>query len=211
MTTPSAPIALVGLPGVGKTTVGQALARRLGMPFHDTDDLVAVAMGYPSVGAAFESKGEAVVRSYELEILEALVLRPAARPGVIAVGPAAPTIDGVPDLLRSGSTCIWLLATVTTVAERLLYVGWHQGAFPIDWRPALERTLAANGGAYDRASAHHIWTTLAGDPTPVGRPEDIEQVAQTVVEALALGGSSCCGAHGPRWHPCSLTVGAVRP
>ena len=50
-------VVLVGAPGAGKTTVGDALATRLGVPFADTDRLIELAEGQ-TVGDIFIQSGE---------------------------------------------------------------------------------------------------------------------------------------------------------
>ena len=57
-------VVLIGPPGAGKSSVGALLATQLGVPFSDTDDLVATAAGKP-VGDIFVEDGEAVFREFE--------------------------------------------------------------------------------------------------------------------------------------------------
>ncbi len=59
----SKPIVLIGPMGVGKTTIGKKLARRLELPFVDTDQLVVAEHG--NIAAIFESQGEAAFRKFE--------------------------------------------------------------------------------------------------------------------------------------------------
>lgn len=80
------PIAvLVGAPGAGKTTVGQALAQALGVPFRDTDDVVAAMAGMP-VGDVFIQHGEQHFRELEATAVAEAV---ADFDGVLAVGGGA--------------------------------------------------------------------------------------------------------------------------
>ena len=64
-------IALIGMPGCGKTSVGSALAKKLGRKFADADDLVAEAAGKP-IPAIFAEDGEDVFRRLETDALQAL-------------------------------------------------------------------------------------------------------------------------------------------
>lgn len=64
-------IALVGLPGSGKTTVGRQLARRLQLPFVDSDHEIEVRIGC-SIREFFEREGEVRFRDIEEEVLDAL-------------------------------------------------------------------------------------------------------------------------------------------
>ena len=62
---------LVGLPGSGKTTVGRQLARRLHLPFVDSDHEIEVRIGC-SIREFFEREGEARFRDIEEEVLDSL-------------------------------------------------------------------------------------------------------------------------------------------
>jgi hypothetical protein len=61
---------LIGLPGTGKTSAGRQLAKRLDVPFADSDDLVEQRAGH-SVRAIFEQDGEAGFRQAEAEVIGA--------------------------------------------------------------------------------------------------------------------------------------------
>ena len=60
---------LIGMPGAGKTTVGRALARHLGKPFHDSDHEIEMRTGV-RVAVIFEIEGEGGFRRREAEIIE---------------------------------------------------------------------------------------------------------------------------------------------
>jgi len=60
-------IVLVGLPGVGKTTVGRAVAKRLGREFVDLDTLIERSFG-KSISQIFRDDGEAVFRAAEARV-----------------------------------------------------------------------------------------------------------------------------------------------
>ena len=63
------PIALVGLMGVGKTTVGRRLAKRLGLDFYDSDDEIEAASGR-TVAGYFKDHGEAAFREGERRVID---------------------------------------------------------------------------------------------------------------------------------------------
>ena len=69
-------VALIGLPGSGKTTVGRQLARRLQLPFVDSDHEIEVRIGC-SIREFFEREGEACFRDVEAQVLDALSQGPA--------------------------------------------------------------------------------------------------------------------------------------
>jgi shikimate kinase len=64
-------IALVGLPGSGKSTVGRQLARRLGLPFRDSDHLIEQRLGC-SIREFFEREGEERFRDIEESVIDEL-------------------------------------------------------------------------------------------------------------------------------------------
>ncbi len=79
---PDRPIALAGMMGVGKSTLGRALAERLGLPFCDLDQAVVAAAGRP-IAQIFRDRGEAQFRTLEAQCLEDWLSQ--AR-GVLALG-----------------------------------------------------------------------------------------------------------------------------
>jgi shikimate kinase len=116
---PGASVVLIGPPTAGKSSVGALLARELGVPFADTDDVVAAAAGKP-VGDIFVDDGELVFRELEraavargLEEIKA----PGTSGGVLALGSGA-VLD--PDVRRmiAGRYIVYLEAGFTTVAKR---------------------------------------------------------------------------------------------
>ena len=64
-------IVFIGLPGSGKTTVGRQLARRLKLPFLDSDHEIEARIGC-SIREFFEREGEARFRDIEQEVLDTL-------------------------------------------------------------------------------------------------------------------------------------------
>lgn len=109
-------LVLIGPPGAGKSTVGTLLAARLGVPFTDTDDLVAQRAG-TSVGELLIDAGEARFREMEAEaVAEALT-----RPGVLALGGGA--VEGATDLLdryrADGGRVVFLDVTLAAGMPRV--------------------------------------------------------------------------------------------
>jgi shikimate kinase len=95
-------LVLVGLPGVGKSTLAQALAERWGCVALDTDDLLAVGVGAPAA-AYLRERGEAAFRVRELEALREALEADA----VIATGAGVVTTPAARALL-AGEFTIWL-------------------------------------------------------------------------------------------------------
>jgi shikimate kinase len=83
--TPSRALFLTGFMGAGKTSVGAALARRLGCAFYDLDAVIVERTG-KTVAQIFASQGEAGFRQAEAEALRALLVRVGQSPAVVALG-----------------------------------------------------------------------------------------------------------------------------
>lgn len=109
------PVALVGLMGAGKTTVGRRLAARLDLPFVDADAEIEAASGL-SVSEIFERFGEAHFRDGERRVIARLV---EGGPKVIATGGGAFMQDDTRALLLANTVTIWLDADIATLVERV--------------------------------------------------------------------------------------------
>lgn len=94
---------LVGFMGAGKTSVGRALASRLGLPFFDADEQIEGAEGM-SVARIFETRGEPGFRAIESEVVQRLL---EGEPAVIAVGGGAVESGSNRDLLGD-ATVVYL-------------------------------------------------------------------------------------------------------
>lgn len=108
------PIVLVGLMGVGKSTVGRRLAKRLGLPFVDSDDAIEDAAGY-SAAEIYERFGEADFRDGERRLVARLI---DGEVRVIATGGGAFVDPRTRQLLNERAITIWLDAPVEVLAER---------------------------------------------------------------------------------------------
>src|SRR5579872_6541517 len=108
------PVVLVGLMGVGKSTVGRRLARRLGLPFVDSDTEIEDAAGYPAA-EIFERFGERDFRDGERRLVARLV---EGEIRVIATGGGAYVDPSTRRLLNERAITIWLDAPVDILAER---------------------------------------------------------------------------------------------
>jgi shikimate kinase / 3-dehydroquinate synthase len=114
--TPVARIALVGLPGSGKSTIAPLLAERLGWTAIDLDNEVTAALGR-TPGAIIASDGEAAFRELELATLRTVLQ--GDHPVVLACGGGLITQPAARRLLRDRSTVVWLDAPDSVLIERL--------------------------------------------------------------------------------------------
>lgn len=110
------PIALVGLMGVGKTTVGRRLAKRLGRIFDDSDDAIEQASGR-TVAGYFRDHGEADFREGEFRVVKRLL--ESESPIVIATGGGAFIHPPTRELLLEHAHVVWLKGDLETLVERV--------------------------------------------------------------------------------------------
>lgn len=108
-------VALVGLMGAGKSTVGRRLASKLGRPFVDSDDEIEKAAGL-SVSDIFALHGEEEFRRVERKVLQRLLDGP---PQVLATGGGAYLNEVTRDLMRKHAITIWLNADLETLWKRV--------------------------------------------------------------------------------------------
>lgn len=147
-----AKIALVGLRGAGKSTLGQAVAKALAHSFVELDVRVQDAAGM-SLGEVFELRGEAGYRELEAQVLEAVLADPA--PLVIATGGSLVTSPDTWRRLRGSARTAWLKASPQSHLSRVMAQGDLR---PMRGRPnarhELEAILAARAPLYAQADQH---------------------------------------------------------
>jgi shikimate kinase len=108
-------IALVGLMGVGKSTVGRRLAKRLNLPFADGDVEIEGAAGM-TVSDIFSSLGEGEFRAGEARVMRRLLEGPRI---VLATGGGAMLNADTRALLKRQAVTVWMRADLKTVAQRV--------------------------------------------------------------------------------------------
>lgn len=109
------PIVLIGMMGVGKSTVGRRLAARLGLPFVDADEEIENAAGM-TVSEIFEKFGETGFRDGERRVI-ARLLEDGRR--IIAAGGGAFMNDETRALILEKGIAIWLDAELDVLVERV--------------------------------------------------------------------------------------------
>jgi XRE family transcriptional regulator, aerobic/anaerobic benzoate catabolism transcriptional regulator len=148
---PGAPekVALVGLRGAGKTTVGMALAERLAVSFVEVDAKVEEEAGM-TLAEIFQLRGEAHYRNLETQVLEALLSEPG--PAVLATGGSIVTSPEAWKLLRAQARTIWLKASPASHLRRVQDQGDLR---PMRGRPnalgEIREILAEREGLYSQA------------------------------------------------------------
>ena len=167
--TPTKSIALIGMMGVGKTSVGRLLAHKLGLPFIDADSEIEQA-AQATISEIFERDGEAVFRSGERRVIARLLDGPVC---VLATGGGAFMSDETRDKIHQRAISIWLRAELDLLARR---IGRRRDRPLLNSgnpRDTLARLLAVRGPIYGQADI----TVESGDQAP-------DQVAEAVIAAL---------------------------
>lgn len=108
-------VALVGLPGSGKSTVGRQLARRLGRPFIDTDQVIEQRVGL-SIREFFEREGEESFRDLEESVIDELTL---GEPCVLSTGGGAVLRLANRQHLKQRTQAVYLHSAPEEVFRRL--------------------------------------------------------------------------------------------
>ncbi len=108
-------VALVGLMGVGKTTIGKRLAEHFGLPFVDADEEIEKAAGQ-SIADIFTHYGEAGFRDGEQRVIARLL---EDGPRILATGGGALTHPLTRERLKAKAITIWLRTDIKVLARRV--------------------------------------------------------------------------------------------
>ena len=166
---------LVGLPGSGKSTVGRQLARRLALPFTDSDHVIEQRLGC-SIRSFFEREGEEPFRDVEEAVIAELTT---ARDGVIATGGGAVLRPANRERLRASGTVIYLRSTPEDVFRRVKHDKGRPLLQVADPLKRLRDLYQARDPLY-RETAHFVIET--------GRPS-IATLVNMIVMQLELAGA----------------------
>ncbi len=112
---PQHTVALVGLMGAGKTTIGRRLAQALALPFADADDAIVSAAGR-SIADIFAERGECEFRRGERQVIARLLDGP---PHVLATGGGAFIDPLTRALVKERAISIWLKAPLDVLMKRV--------------------------------------------------------------------------------------------
>lgn len=146
---PDRSIALVGMPGSGKTTMGRRIAKTLGLPFKDADSEIQAACGGRTVREIFAEWGEAEFRRIERQVI-ARLLR-SEGPIVLATGGGAYMNAETRALMRDVAVTLWLRANFDVLLGRVIKKRSKRPLLAEDPRGALEKLLREREPLYAEA------------------------------------------------------------
>ncbi len=144
------PIVLVGIMGVGKTTVGRRLAARLQLPFTDADEEIEKAAGL-GISEMFARYGEPAFRDGERRVIQRLMN---GQTQVIATGGGAFADPATRELILARGIAIWLQADIDVLVERTARRNSRPLLLNGDARKILSELLAMRTPAYRQAQIH---------------------------------------------------------
>ena len=165
------PVALLGLRGAGKTSIGKRLARRMHVPFVELDRQIEERAGL-ALDEIFSLHGEQYYRQLEQTTLTDLLADP--RPMVIAVGGGLVTSPDAFALLRHRTTTVWLRARPNDYWDRVVRQGdgrpmrQHPQA-----REALRELVARREALYAKAD-------ITIDTAGLTVPQAVERVSHAL-------------------------------
>lgn len=165
-------VALLGLRGAGKTTVGRRLARRLRVPFVELDQRVEQAANL-TLAEIFSLHGEAYYRRLERQMLIEIMDR--AEQLVVATGGGIVTNPDTFSLLRRGAATVWLKATPEDHWNRVVKQG--------DRRPMADHPQAMRDLRALLTSREPLYSAAAITIDTSRKP--IGEVVETVMRALS--------------------------
>lgn len=147
---PPCTIVLVGLMGCGKTSIGKRLAKKLELPFHDSDQAVEESAGCP-IKDIFTIYGEEAFRSGEQRVIARLLELPTH---ILATGGGSFMNEPTRELIKQKSISVWLNADLDTLTARVarrtdrpLLEGSNQ-------REVLEQLIEERYPIYQEANIH---------------------------------------------------------
>nr|WP_298895964.1 shikimate kinase [uncultured Altererythrobacter sp.] len=144
------PIALVGLMGVGKSTIGRRLANALDRAFIDADDEIEDA-AQRKISEIFEQFGEDYFRDGERRVIARLIEE---HDGVIATGGGAFVNDETRALILENSIAVWIDCDIDTLVERTARKNTRPLLKTGDPREILAKLYKERKGFYSQAQIH---------------------------------------------------------
>ncbi|RMX08658.1 shikimate kinase [Corticibacter populi] len=152
-------IALIGMPAIGKTTLGRKLARIYGMDFVDLDHAIEEAIGC-SIREYFDGMGEAAFRDVESRVLADHVARPGA--AVLSTGGGIVLRPENRALLRQRCLVAYLFATPEVLLRRVRNDRTRPLLQVDDPLARLQELYAARHPLYQETADFHVAADAAG-------------------------------------------------
>jgi shikimate kinase len=143
-------IALVGMMGVGKSSVGRRLAARLGVPFRDADTEIEAAAGC-SINEIFDRYGQEAFRDGERKVIARLLKLP---PQVLATGGGAFIDDDIRAAVQRAAVSVWIKAPLELLVERVQRRNVRPLLRTGDPKEIIERLLKEREPVYAEADIH---------------------------------------------------------
>lgn len=164
-------IALVGMMGAGKSSIGRRLATRLKVTFRDADSEIELAAGCP-ISEIFERYGERAFRDGERKVIERLLAEP---PHILATGGGAFVDPETRARMRHCAVSIWIKASVDVLLTRVHRKDDRPLLKNGDPREILERLLKEREPVYAQADL-----TIESENGPHG--DTVERIVTALKE-----------------------------
>jgi shikimate kinase len=166
-------IVLVGMMGVGKSSIGRRLGARLGVPFVDADTEIESAAGGMAIADIFTRHGEAAFRTLEARVIARLL---EGGPQVLATGGGAVMNADTQAIIKAKGVSIWLTADVDVLMRRISKRKHERPMLHTDDPAATLRQLLA-----DRTPAY-----AQADLTVQSREVPHEAIVSEIITALTV-------------------------
>ena len=164
-------VVLVGMMGAGKTAIGTALARALGVPFLDSDEEIERAANR-SVAEIFARDGEPFFREKEAQVIARLL---SGKPCVLSTGGGAWMAEANRRAITEAGVAVWLKADLELLWQRVRHKGTRPLLRTADPKATLKALLEARTPVYAEAAV-----------TVEARPDyTIDEMTARVLDALA--------------------------
>ncbi len=164
-------VALVGMMGAGKSSIGRRLASRLKVPFRDADSEIEQAAGC-TIAEIFARYGEPAFREGERKVIERLLAEP---PHVLATGGGAFIDPGTRARMKDCAVSVWIKAPVDVLLARVQRKNDRPLLKTGDPREVMERLLKVREPIYAEADL-----TVSSESGP--HAETVERIVTALKE-----------------------------
>jgi len=147
---PPKTIVLVGLMGCGKTSIGKRLAKRLELPFHDSDHAVEDAAGCP-IKDIYTIYGEEAFLSGEQRVIGRLLEQPTH---ILATGGSSFAYEPTREIIKNSAISVWLNADLDTLVARVSRRNDRPLLANGNQREVLEKMIEDRYPLYQQADIH---------------------------------------------------------